>query len=291
LINFTLITDNFNSKNLKYRYHFFFIALLLVNYFFPLLIFGEITLFYHDKLDSELVYNQILGRIYRGDLSSINIFLAGEADLVLSYSTSPAAHIMFEENYDFSAISFSEGNYLTIEFAGILKSSKNKSVAKNFLNFMLSEDFQSVIPSTNIMYPVTKIKKLPEAYQSLEIPKVLQIDPAIIKSNKEEDNSGNTSSIAVLEKPKTKKPPLYRVIILNDDYTPMEFVVYILQAIFGFNRDKAQQIMLAIHTHGKGVCGIFTKEVAETKSAQVNNFAKDNEHPLVSDIEQVEEDK
>jgi ATP-dependent Clp protease adaptor protein ClpS len=111
------------------------------------------------------------------------------------------------------------------------------------------------------------------------------------KSNKEEDNSGSTSTIAVLEKPKTKKPPLYRVIILNDDYTPMEFVVYILQAIFGFNRDKAQQIMLAIHTHGKGVCGIFTKEVAETKSAQVNNFAKDNEHPLVSDIEQVEEDK
>ena len=114
-----------------------------------------------------------------------NIFLAGEADLVLSYSTSPAAHIMFEENYDFSAISFNEGNYLTIEFAGILKSSKNKFIAKNFLNFMLSEDFQSVIPSTNIMYPVTKIKKLPEAYQSLEIPKVLQIDPTIIKSNKE----------------------------------------------------------------------------------------------------------
>ena len=119
----------------------------------------------------------------------------------------------------------------------------------------------------------------------------VQEDNKFIKSNKEEDNSGNASTIAVLEKPKTKKPPLYRDIILNDDYTPMEFVVYILQAIFGFNRDKAQQIMLAIHTHGKGVCGIFTKEVAETKSAQVNNFAKDNEHPLVSDIEQVEEDK
>ena len=116
--------------------------------------------------------------------SYYNIFLAGEADLVLSYSTSPAAHIMFDKNYNFSAISFSEGNYLTIEFAGILKSSKNKSNAKNFLNFMLSEDFQSVIPSTNIMYPVIKIKKLPEAFQSLEIPKVLQIDPAIIKSNK-----------------------------------------------------------------------------------------------------------
>ena len=111
------------------------------------------------------------------------------------------------------------------------------------------------------------------------------------KREDKQDNLGNTATIAVLDKPKTKKPPLYRVIVLNDDYTPMEFVVYVLQAFFGFDRDKAQQIMLAIPTHGKGVCGIFTKEVAETKSAQVNNFAKDNEHPLVSDIEQVEEDK
>ena len=122
---------------------------------------------------------------------------------------------------------------------------------------------------------------------------LVDLEYNFINANKEDkqDNSDNTSTIAVLEKPKTKKPPLYRVIILNDDYTPMEFVVYILQAFFGFNRDRAQQIMLAIHTHGKGVCGIFTKAVAETKSAQVNNFAKDNEHPLVSDIEQVEEDK
>ena len=112
-----------------------------------------------------------------------------------------------------------------------------------------------------------------------------------IEANREDkqDNSGNTETIAVLDKPKTKKPRKSH--LLNDDYTPMEFVVYVLQAFFGFDREKAQQIMLAIHTHGKGVCGIFTKEVAETKSAQVNNFAKDNEHPLVSDIEQVEEDK
>ena len=66
-----------------------------------------------------------------------NILLAGEADIVLSYTTSPAAHIMFEENYDYSAINFEEGNYLTIEFAGILKSSKNKKIANNFLNFMM----------------------------------------------------------------------------------------------------------------------------------------------------------
>ena len=110
------------------------------------------------------------------------------------------------------------------------------------------------------------------------------------KDPSESDNDSNTSAVATLEKPKLKKPPLYRVILLNDDYTPMEFVVYVLQVFFGFEGDKAQQIMLAVHTHGKGVCGIFTKEVAETKSSQVNNFAKENGHPLLSDIEQVDED-
>ena len=114
-----------------------------------------------------------------------NIFLAGEADMVLSYSTSPAAHIMFENNKNYSAISFKEGNYISIEFAGLLKSSKNKSLANKFLKFMLTEDFQSVIPSTNIMYPVTKINKMPDAYQLLEIPDALQIDPAILNVNKE----------------------------------------------------------------------------------------------------------
>ena len=114
-----------------------------------------------------------------------NIFLAGEADLVLSYTTSPVAHIMFENNHDFSAINFEEGNYLSIEFAGILKSSKNKRSSKEFIRFMISEDFQSVIPSTNIMYPVTKIKQLPEAYKLLDKPKVLQISPSIIQSSKD----------------------------------------------------------------------------------------------------------
>ena len=113
-----------------------------------------------------------------------NIFLAEEADMVLSYTTSPAAHIMFENNYDYSAISFDEGNYISIEFAGILKSSKNKLLAKKFLEFILDEDFQSVIPATNIMYPVTKINNLPEAYNYLDIPIALQIDPKIINKNK-----------------------------------------------------------------------------------------------------------
>ena len=113
-----------------------------------------------------------------------NFFMTGEADIVLSYTSSPAAHIMFEENYDISASTFTEGNYISVEFAGILKSSTNKEMANNFLNFMLSDEFQSVIPSTNIMYPVTNIK-LPDAYNELEIPTPLQLKPKDINDNKE----------------------------------------------------------------------------------------------------------
>ena len=111
------------------------------------------------------------------------------------------------------------------------------------------------------------------------------------EDQEDQEDQGTSVAVAVATiKPKLKKPPLYRVIIFNDDYTPMEFVVYVLQTFFGIDRDKATQIMLAIHTHGKGVCGIFTKEVAETKSAQVNNFARENEHPLISEIEPVDEE-
>ena len=110
-----------------------------------------------------------------------------------------------------------------------------------------------------------------------------------VRSQEDQEDEGTSVAVATIE-PKLKKPPLYRVIIFNDDYTPMEFVVYILQTFFGIDRDKATQIMLAIHTQGKGVCGIFTKEVAETKAAQVNNFARKNEHPLISEIEPVDEE-
>lgn len=113
-----------------------------------------------------------------------NFFMAGEADIVLSYSTSPAAHIMFEENYDISASTFKEGNYISVEFAGILNSSKNKQMANKFLDFMISDDFQKVIPGTNIMYPVTNVE-MPEAFNKLEIPKLLQLDPKDINDNKD----------------------------------------------------------------------------------------------------------
>ena len=104
--------------------------------------------------------------------------------MVLSYTTSPAAHIMFENNYDYSAINFEEGNYISIEYAGILKSSKNIFLAKKFLNFMISNDFQSIIPSTNIMNPVNNMNNLPKAYENIEIPKAIQFNPTIINENK-----------------------------------------------------------------------------------------------------------
>lgn len=112
-----------------------------------------------------------------------------------------------------------------------------------------------------------------------------------------EDNEGNqfhSDSGLLLEeaKPKLKRPPLYKVVILNDDYTPMEFVVEILESFFSMSREKATQIMLAIHTQGKGVAGIFPRDIAETKSHLVNLYARENEHPLLSDIEpEADEDK
>lgn len=88
-------------------------------------------------------------------------------------------------------------------------------------------------------------------------------------------------------KPQLKKPPLYKVILINDDYTPMEFVVHILEMVFNHNREQATQIMLHVHKLGKGVCGVFTKDVAETKVAQVNNYSRENKHPLLCEMEEV----
>lgn len=86
-------------------------------------------------------------------------------------------------------------------------------------------------------------------------------------------------------RPKVKQPPLYKVVLHNDDYTPMEFVVEVLEQFFSMNREKATQIMLHVHTRGKGVCGIFTKEIAETKVAQVNEYSRENQHPLLCAME------
>ncbi len=86
-------------------------------------------------------------------------------------------------------------------------------------------------------------------------------------------------------KPKLKKPPLYKVVLLNDDYTPMDFVVSVLELFFSKPRDQATRIMLQVHTQGKGVCGVFSREIAETKVHQVNTFARENQHPLMCTLE------
>ncbi|MFL0809167.1 MAG: ATP-dependent Clp protease adapter ClpS [Agarilytica sp.] len=92
--------------------------------------------------------------------------------------------------------------------------------------------------------------------------------------------------VAVQEdKPRLKRPPMYKVVLLNDDYTPMEFVVHILERFFFMNREKATRVMLQVHTDGKGICGVFSRDVAETKAAMVNQYSRDNEHPLMCEIE------
>ena len=96
----------------------------------------------------------------------------------------------------------------------------------------------------------------------------------------------NDGDLAVQEaKPKLKVPSLYKVILNNDDYTPMDFVIQILELFFNMDSENAARIMLDVHTSGKGVCGIFSREIAETKVAQVNNYSRENQHPLLCTME------
>jgi ATP-dependent Clp protease adaptor protein ClpS len=104
----------------------------------------------------------------------------------------------------------------------------------------------------------------------------------------ENSNSSDQDRGLAIEqaRPKLKQPQLYKVILLNDDYTPMEFVVQILEYFFGMSREKATQVMLHVHTRGKGVCGVYTHEIAETKVAQVNDFSRSHQHPLLCTMEE-----
>jgi ATP-dependent Clp protease adaptor protein ClpS len=104
---------------------------------------------------------------------------------------------------------------------------------------------------------------------------------------KEKEDS--SSGLALEEsKPELKQPSLFKVVLINDDYTPMEFVVEVLEVFFRMNREQATHVMLTVHTQGKGVCGIYTQDIAETKAAQVNQYARENEHPLLCEIESVD---
>jgi ATP-dependent Clp protease adaptor protein ClpS len=99
----------------------------------------------------------------------------------------------------------------------------------------------------------------------------------------ERDQEGGLATATA--KPKLKRPPMYKVVLLNDDYTPMEFVVHVLELFFQMDREKATQVMLAVHTQGAAVVGIYPRDIAETKSEQVNEYAQENQHPLISTVE------
>jgi ATP-dependent Clp protease adaptor protein ClpS len=103
----------------------------------------------------------------------------------------------------------------------------------------------------------------------------------------DQDDRGNDNAvgIATRTRTRTKKPTPYRVLMLNDDYTPMEFVVLVLQRFFRMNIEEATQVMLHVHQRGVGVCGVFSYEVAETKVSQVIDFARQNQHPLQCTLE------
>lgn len=104
-------------------------------------------------------------------------------------------------------------------------------------------------------------------------------------NDKREGDGGPNTGVVVKPRPKTKKPAMYKVLMLNDDYTPMEFVVHVLERFFQKNRDEATRIMMHVHRRGVGVCGVYTYEVAETKVTQVMDLARQNQHPLQCTIE------
>ncbi|MBI1392148.1 MAG: ATP-dependent Clp protease adapter ClpS [Alphaproteobacteria bacterium] len=106
-------------------------------------------------------------------------------------------------------------------------------------------------------------------------------------SEEDENGTGTGTGVGVVSKtsPKTKRPSLYKVLLLNDDYTPQEFVVWLLQAVFHKDSEDAVRIMLHVHQNGVGVCGVYTYEVAETKVAQVMEISRRNQHPLQCTME------
>ncbi|MGO3345294.1 MAG: ATP-dependent Clp protease adapter ClpS [Marinomonas sp.] len=104
----------------------------------------------------------------------------------------------------------------------------------------------------------------------------------------EEDESGHSNIAIAPEETELKPPSMYQVVLFNDDFTPMDFVVFVLQRFFSMDGDKANKVMLEVHQKGKGVCGIYPFDIAETKVAMVQQFVEQNEHPLMCDLEKVD---
>jgi len=100
-------------------------------------------------------------------------------------------------------------------------------------------------------------------------------------------NEERESGLSVQEsKPELKRPPKYKVLLLNDDFTPMEFVIVVLETFFRMDREKATRIMLHVHTRGVGVCGVYSRDIAETKVSQVNDYSRSHQHPLMCTMEE-----
>lgn len=109
----------------------------------------------------------------------------------------------------------------------------------------------------------------------------------LLKTPNTETANGSSSMLKTQEaKPKIKQPPLYKVLLLNDDFTPMDFVVSVLMKFFAMPKEKATNIMLQVHNSGVGVCGKYTKDIAETKVDTVNEYSRENQHPLLCSIEE-----
>ena len=104
--------------------------------------------------------------------------------------------------------------------------------------------------------------------------------------NEHEYGSGHGLALET-SKPEVAKPPLFQVFLVNDDFTPMDFVVEVLRAFFNLDQERAVQVMLHVHTRGRGVCGVFTREVAETKVTQVNEYSRTHQHPLLCTMEKL----
>jgi len=143
----------------------------------------------------------------------------------------------------------------------------------------------------------SRMKKQPIQYSSRLRPmndhfgrsynRLTHVDSLKIVASSDDDDQNDDTDIGVVTrtKPQTDKPKQYKVLLLNDDYTPMEFVVHVLRSFFQMDTDEATRVMLHVHQKGFGVCGIFTYEVAETKVTQVMDFARKNDHPLQCTLE------
>jgi len=109
-----------------------------------------------------------------------------------------------------------------------------------------------------------------------------------IRLTSEDDQQGHSNIAIAPEETKLQPPSMYQVVLFNDDYTPMDFVVFVLQRFFSMDGEKANQVMLEVHQKGKGVCGIYPFDIAETKVAMVQQFVEQNEHPLMCDLQKVD---